>query len=493
MEEFEAIHYNPDSNAGGQFVVLHIPYELIAEAKANSSSVSEFYEYLDGKASTELVDAGTQEFADYLEAYAEPEPDYIGRTEKTMQALISQAERASYDIGMGYLGNGLTVWNRAVEEHGDYQTIAHISNEGEIKYYVDGLPDDVVSRIEKAAEQEKQKALFAVTYKVGDKVYLEGKPFEITRTDDWNVELMDRSLQNPTPRLESKDSFMQLVQQNEYSRIKHDNPNTIVLYQVGDFFEAYGNDATYMSDTFALNLTNKTVGGELVSICGIPSGQLETYLNMLTDRGNDVAIASLENGERITHKVVSTNKENPVQSQPIGRIEYLNDDGDVIHTDEYTSEYQFKKDIGEESSYGTRLRFYVYRNADGETIDQTFIAKLDTPLNVYEIIDSPYLQITEPETPLDKAKALIDEYCREEFEREEGADYSDLSAVEVAYTTTEDEKHEIQARVNLVDFQIETLVDGKVFRGEQFSTLEDMIERGLESLSFDDLVYLSGP
>lgn len=57
-----------------------------------------------------------------------------------------------------------------------------------------------------------------------------------------------------------------------------------------------------------------------------------------------------------------------MQSQPIGRIEYLNDDGDVIHTDEYTSEYQFKKDIGEESSYGTRLRFYVYRNADGETI-----------------------------------------------------------------------------------------------------------------------------
>ena len=491
MGEFEAIYYNPDSNAGGQFVVLHIPYELIAEAKANSSSVSEFYEYLDGKANTELVDAGTQEFADYLEAYAEPEPDYIGRTEKTMQALTSQAERASYDIGMGYLGNGLTVWNRAVEEHGDYQTIAHISNEGEIKYYVDGLPDDVVSRIEQAAEQEKQKALFAATYKVGDKVYLEGKPFEITRTDDWNVELMDRSLQNPTPRLESKGSFMQLVQQNEYSRIKHDNPNAIVLYEAGDFFEAYGNDASYLSDTFALNLINKMVGGELVSMCGIPSGQLETYLNMLTDRGNDVAIASLENGERITRTVVSTNKEDPVQSQPVGRIEYLDDNGDVIHTDEYTSEYQFKKDIGEESSYGTRLRFYVYRNADGENIDQTFIAKLDTPLNVYEIIDSPYLQITEPETLLDKAKALIDEYCREEFEREEGVDYSDLSAVEVAYTTTEDEKHEIQARVNLVDFQIETLVDGKVFRGEQFSTLEDMIERGLESLSFDDLVYLS--
>lgn len=94
MEEFEAIHYNPDSNAGGQFVVLHIPYELIAEAKANSSSVSEFYEYLDGKASTELVDAGTQEFADYLEAYAEPEPDYIGRTEKQCRrSFLRRKER----------------------------------------------------------------------------------------------------------------------------------------------------------------------------------------------------------------------------------------------------------------------------------------------------------------------------------------------------------------------------------------------------------------
>lgn len=33
----------------------------------------------------------------------------------------------------------------------------------------------------------------------------------------------------------------------------------------------------------------------------------------------------------------------------------------------------------------------MYRDAEGKTIDQTFITKQDTPLNVYEIIDSPYL------------------------------------------------------------------------------------------------------
>jgi adenine-specific DNA methylase len=61
----------------------------------------------------------------------------------------------------------------------------------------------------------------------------------------------------------------------------------------------------------------------------------------------------------------------------------------------------------------------------------------------------------------------------------------------VAYTTTEDDKHEIQANVNLVDFKIETLVDGTVIRTEQYDSLEDMTERGLKNLSFDDLVYLS--
>ena len=312
-------------------------------------------------------------------------------------------EAPAFDIGMGYLGNGLTVWNRAVEENGDYQTIAHISSEGEIHYYVDGLPEDVVARIEQAAAQEQQKALFSATYKVGDKVNLDGKPFEITRVDDWNVELMDRSVQNPQPRLEQKDSFMRLVQQDErsnrftdayreYGEIKEENPDSLVLYQVGDFFEAYGADAQTVSEALELNLTSRFIGNnQRTQMCGFPANRLETYINMLLDRGFDVAVSAAENGERNTRNIVSSNKEDPVQSQPVGRIEYLDEDGNIIHTDEYTSEYQFKKDIEEESSFGTRLRFYVYRDAEGKTIDQTFITKQDTPLNVYEIIDSPYL------------------------------------------------------------------------------------------------------
>ena len=329
-------------------------------------------------------------------------------------------EAPTFDIGMGYLGNGLTVWNRAVEENGDYQTIAHISNEGEIHYYVDGLPEDVVARIEQAAAQEQQKALFSATYKIGDKVNLDGKPFEITRVDDWNVELMDRSVQNPQPRLEQKDSFMRLVQQNErssftdtyreYSEIKEDNPDSLILYQMGDFFEAYGADAQTISEALELNLTSRSIGGnQRTQMCGFPSNRLETYVNMLLDRGFDVAVSSLENGEHNTRNIVSTNKEDPVQSQPVGRIDYLHTDGTVWESVEYTSPYQFEKDIKEETFYGVPFTVIFYKDKDGDTVPQNFIGSLDPPPQSVEIIDSPYLANDRADEMLRQAEKIAEE------------------------------------------------------------------------------------
>ena len=52
-----------------------------------------------------------------------------------------------YDIGKACKGNGVTVYNRAEEERGDYKTIAHISEEGKITYYEE-LPAEVKKIIE---------------------------------------------------------------------------------------------------------------------------------------------------------------------------------------------------------------------------------------------------------------------------------------------------------------------------------------------------------
>ena len=200
-----------------------------------------------------------------------------------------------------------------------------------------------------------------------------------------------------------------------------------------------------------------------------------------------MTVNAVEDGERITRTVVSTTKEAPVESKPIGRIDYLGTDGKVGESIEYTSPYSFEKDIKEESYYGVPMTIVLYKDKDGNTIPHGFIAQLDPPPKGFQIIDSPYLT----DNALDKAKRLIDDFCREEYQQEDGADYTDLANVGVAYTTTEDDKHEIQARVNLVDFRIETLADGKVVRSEQYASLEELTEKGLQALSFDDLVSLS--
>ena len=187
----------------------------------------------------------------------------------------------------------------------------------------------------------------------------------------------------------------------EYQGIKAENPNSIVFYQVGDFFEVFGDDARTVADAFDLMLTSRRIANdEKVSMCGIPNHVLETYINMLNDRGFDVSVSSLENGERKTVNIVSVNKEDPVESKPIGRIEYLHTDGTVRESIEYTSEYQFVKDIKEENFYGVPMSIVMYSDKDGNTISKDFVKELDPPPQGFEVVESPYLKRAEKSTKL---------------------------------------------------------------------------------------------
>lgn len=62
---------------------------------------------------------------------------------------------------MGYLGNGCTICNKAVYENGDYKTIGHISNAGNIKLYVkpEYIPENAMSHIKETAERHKEKTI----------------------------------------------------------------------------------------------------------------------------------------------------------------------------------------------------------------------------------------------------------------------------------------------------------------------------------------------
>lgn len=62
-----------------------------------------------------------------------------------------------FELFMCCLGNGVTVCNKAVREHGDYKMIAHISPAGNIKFYVQEsyIPAPDMERIKDAAEHER--------------------------------------------------------------------------------------------------------------------------------------------------------------------------------------------------------------------------------------------------------------------------------------------------------------------------------------------------
>ena len=78
-----------------------------------------------------------------------------------------------------------------------------------------------------------------------------------------------------------------------YNDIKHDHPDDIVLFQVGDFFEMYGSDAKAASELLDLHLTSRPVAGVgRVEMCGIPANRLEEFVERLRE-SHSVTISPL--------------------------------------------------------------------------------------------------------------------------------------------------------------------------------------------------------
>ena len=99
--------------------------------------------------------------------------------------------------------------------------------------------------------------------------------------------------------------------QTDYNSIKEAHPDDIVLFQVGDFFEMYGEDAKQAAELLDLNLTTREIpGAGRVEMCGVPSHNLEMYVEKLRDK-YDVTIAEAPDfrGERHIYTLRSIDHE----------------------------------------------------------------------------------------------------------------------------------------------------------------------------------------
>ena len=118
---------------------------------------------------------------------------------------------------------------------------------------------------------------------------------------------------------EEKARFEQLQRQtaarsaawNDYNAVKEAHPDNLVLFQVGDFFELYGEDAKQAAELLNMNLTTRNIpGAGRVEICGVPSHNLEMYVEKLRDK-YDVTIAEAPDfrGERHIYTLRSVDHE----------------------------------------------------------------------------------------------------------------------------------------------------------------------------------------
>ena len=67
-------------------------------------------------------------------------------------AAPAMPQAKAYDLGYGHMGNGLTVWNRLEEEHGDYKTVAHIAQDRTVTIYDEEMPQAVREEIQRVAD-----------------------------------------------------------------------------------------------------------------------------------------------------------------------------------------------------------------------------------------------------------------------------------------------------------------------------------------------------
>src|SRR5205085_11833206 len=89
--------------------------------------------------------------------------------------------------------------------------------------------------------------------------------------------------------VEIKDEHTPLMQQ--YFRIKSEHPEALLLFQVGDFYELFFDDAKRAAAFLGIALTARGKNkGEPIPLCGVPVHALDHYLCKLVKGGFKVAI-----------------------------------------------------------------------------------------------------------------------------------------------------------------------------------------------------------
>ena len=91
----------------------------------------------------------------------------------------------------------------------------------------------------------------------------------------------------------------------QYFSVKAQNPEAILLYRVGDFYETYSDDAVLASKVLGIVLTKRSNGDKgNVAMAGFPHHAIELYLTKLIRAGYKVAVCDQLEDPKLTRTLV---------------------------------------------------------------------------------------------------------------------------------------------------------------------------------------------
>src|SRR5260370_35194372 len=86
----------------------------------------------------------------------------------------------------------------------------------------------------------------------------------------------------------SEPSLTPMMQQ--YRELKARDPEALLLFRMGDFYEMFGEDAERGAALLGLTLTTRDKGANAIPMAGFPHPALETYLAKLVQAGQRAAV-----------------------------------------------------------------------------------------------------------------------------------------------------------------------------------------------------------
>ena len=216
---------------------------------------------------------------------------------------IADSNRGDYRIMLSgvvtYLGQNdfLTendeIRNRLIAEgvaYSLYSTTGFPKERGiTLKGYPYGLQDNA------DLFREVQKAVEVLQQDINDANY--NKKNEVAVIDDTEEDyvtdepVLPKADEQPAKQEEKVETPTVSPFYQRYAEIQKDNPDCIVTYRMGDFYEIMGKKAEQAAEILGLTLTGRNVGlPERVPMCGYPYHVADTYLEKLIEKTSVIVV-----------------------------------------------------------------------------------------------------------------------------------------------------------------------------------------------------------